>query len=73
MFFPSTDEALEAPLSVADMQSLRDLLGDAIQAHQSIAMLDIGNQRSRLLIGEGESGHPQPVVHHMMLGMDLLA
>lgn len=72
MFFPSTDEALDAPLSVTDMQALRHLLGDAIQAHQSIAMLDIGHQRSRLLIGEGESGHPQPVVRHMMLGMDLL-
>lgn len=73
MFSPSTDEALEAPMCVADMQALRHLLGDAIQAHQAIAMLDIGNQHSRLLIGEGQNGHPQPVVHHMMLGMDLLA
>lgn len=73
MFSPSTDEALEAPLSVSDMQSLRRLLGDAIQSHQAIAMLDIGNQYCRLLIGEGDNGHPQPVVHHMTLGMDLLA
>lgn len=73
MFFPSADEALETPLSVADMRALRNLLGDAIQAHQAIAMLDIGNQRSRLLIAEGENRHPQPVLHHLMLGMDLLA
>lgn len=73
MLFSPTDDALEPPLTVADMQALRQLLGDAIQAHQAIAMLDIGNQRSRLLIGEGESGHPQPVIHHLQLGMDLLA
>lgn len=73
MFFSSADTALETPLSVEDMQSLRQLLGDAIQSHQAIAMLDIGNQRSRLVIGEGENNHPQPVVHHMLLGMDLLA
>lgn len=73
MFSPSTDDALEVPLSIADMQALRNALGDAIQAHQAIVMLDIGNQRSRLLIGEGESGHPQPVIHHVQLGMELLA
>lgn len=73
MFFSSTDEALETPLSVAEIQSLRHVLGDAIQSHQAIAMLDIGNQRSRLVIGESVNGHPQPVVHHMLLGMDLLA
>jgi hypothetical protein len=73
MFSLSTDKALEAPLSVADMQALRDLLGDAVQPHQAIAMLDLGNQRSSLLISEGDSGHPLPVVHHMLLGMDLLA
>ena len=57
---------------MADIQSLRHALGDAIQAHQAIVMLDIGNQRSRLLIGEGENAHPQPVIHHLQLGMDLL-
>lgn len=70
---PGPDKALEPQLSVQNMLSLRRFLGDAIQAHQSIAMLDIGNKRSRLMISEGESGHPQPVFHHMMLGMDLLA
>lgn len=73
MFFPPVDDALEPLLTVADMQSLRLLLGDAIQAHQAIVMLDLGNHRSRLLIGEGANGHPQPVVHHLQLGMDLLA
>lgn len=73
MFSPSTDSALEAPLSVADVQRLRQLLGDALQSHQAIAMLDIGHRRSRLVIGEGDHGHPQPVMHHMQLGMDLLA
>jgi len=55
------------------MLSLRTWLGEAVQAHQAIAMLDLGKQRSRLLISEGESGHPQPVFHHMQLGVDLLA
>lgn len=70
---PCPDKALEPQLSVQDMQSLRHFLGDAIQAHQSIAMLDVGNKRSRLMVSEDESGHPQPVFHHMLLGMDLLA
>lgn len=55
------------------MASLRHLLGDAIQSHQTIAMLDLGNQRSRLLISEDDGGHPQPVFHQMSLGIDLLA
>ena len=73
MFAPFHDDALEPQLSVADMAALRRLLGDAIQSHQTIAMLDLGNQRSRLLISEGDGGHPQPVFHHMSLGIDLLA
>jgi hypothetical protein len=73
MFSMSADAALEPQLSVADMQALRDLLGEAIQQHQSIAMLDIGNKRCRLLISEGQGGHPQPVFHHIQLGLDLLA
>lgn len=72
MFFPSPDDALQAAPSVADMQALRQLLGDAIQVHQAMVLLDIGEQHSRLLIGEGESGHPQPVIHHIPLGLDLL-
>lgn len=72
MWSPCPDQALEPQLSVQDMQALRHFLGDAIQAHQSIAMLDIGNQRSRLMISEGEQGHPQPVFHHILLGMHLL-
>lgn len=70
---PHPDKALEPELTVQDMLSLRHFLGDAIQAHQSIAMLDIGNRRSRLMVSEDESGHPHPVFHHMLLGMDLLA
>lgn len=73
MFSPCPDQALEPQLSVQDMQQLRSFLGDAIQAHQSIAMLDVGNQRSRLMISEGLNGHPQPVFHHLLIGMDLLA
>lgn len=73
MFSPCTDDGLEPQLSVADMLSLRTWLGEAVQAHQAIAILDLGKQRSRLLISEGESGHPQPVFHHMQLGVDLLA
>ncbi len=73
MFAPFTEDALEPQLSVTDMAALRDLLGDAIQPHQAIAMLDLGHHRSRLLISEGEGGHPQPVFHHMTLGLDLLA
>lgn len=72
MLTPCTDDALEPQLSAADMVSLRTLLGDAIQAHQAIAMLDIGDKRCRLMISEGENGHPQPVFHHLQLGMDLL-
>lgn len=67
------DEGLEPELSVSNMTALRAALGDAIQDHQAIAMLDLGNKRSRLLISEGDIGHPQPVFHHMQLGMDLLA
>lgn len=73
MFSTSVDEALEPQLSVADMTALRAWLGDAIQSHQAIAMLDLGLQHSRLLISEGENGHPQPVFHHIALGVDLLA
>jgi hypothetical protein len=73
MFAPFADDALEPQLTVADMAALRELLGDAIQPHQAIAMLDLGEHRSRLLISEGEGGHPQPVFHHMDVGIDLLA
>jgi hypothetical protein len=73
MFAPFADNALEPQLTVADMAVLRELLGDAIQPHQAIAMLDLGEHRSRLLISEGEGGHPQPVFHHMDVGIDLLA
>ncbi len=73
MFAPFADDALEPQLTVADMAALRELLGDAIQPHQAIAMLDLGEHRSRLLISEGESGHPQPVFHHMDVGIDQLA
>ena len=73
MFAPFADDALEPQLTVADMVALRELLGDAIQPHQAIAMLDLGEHRSRLLISEGEGGHPQPVFHHMDVGIDLLA
>ena len=73
MFSNCPDQALEPQLSLQDMQQLRSFLGDAIQAHQSIAMLDVGNQRSRLMISEGLHGHPQPVFHHLLIGMDLLA
>ena len=73
MFAPFADDALEPQLTVADMAALRELLGDAIQPHQAIAMLDLGERRSRLLISEGEGGHPQPVFHHMDVGIDLLA
>lgn len=72
MLSPCPDQALEPQLSVQDMQALRSFLGDAIQAHQSIAMLDVGNQRCRLMISEGLHGHPQPVFHHVLIGMDLL-
>lgn len=73
MFAPFADDALEPQLTVADMAALRELLGDAIQPHQAIALLDLGEHRSRLLISEGEGGHPQPVFHHMDVGIDLLA
>lgn len=73
MFAPFADDALEPQLTVADMAALRELLGDAIQPHQAIAMLDLGEHRSRLLISEGEGGHPQPVFHHMDVGIDQLA
>lgn len=73
MFLPPIDDALEPQQSLSDMQPLRDLLGDAIQAHQAIAMLDIGDQRCRLMISEGDNGHPQPAFHYLQLGMDLLA
>lgn len=73
MFSPCPDQALEPQLSIKDMQLLRSFLGDAIQAHQSIAMLDVGNQRSRLMISEGLHSHPQPVFHHLLIGIDLLA
>lgn len=73
MFAPFADDALEPQLTVADMAALRELLGDAIQPHQAIAMLDLGEHRSRLLISEGEGGHPQRVFHHMDVGIDLLA
>ncbi|MFZ7310152.1 hypothetical protein [Comamonas jiangduensis] len=73
MFAPFADDALEPQLTMADMAALRELLGDAIQPHQAIAMLDLGEHRSRLLISEGEGGHPQPVFHHMDVGIDLLA
>ena len=73
MFAPFADDALEPQLTVADMAALRELLGDATQPHQAIAMLDLGEHRSRLLISEGEGGHPQPVFHHMDVGIDLLA
>ena len=73
MLTPSPDKALEPQLSVQDMQSLRRFLGDAIQSHQSIAMLDLGNKRSRLMVSEDEGHHPQPVFHHFLLGVDLLA
>lgn len=73
MFAPFADDALEPQLTVADMAALRELLGDAIQPHQAIAMLDLGEHRSRLLISEGEGGHSQPVFHHMDVGIDLLA
>ena len=73
MFAPFADNALEPQLTVADMAVLRELLGDAIQPHQAIAMLDLGEHRSRLLISEGEGGHPQPVFHHMDVGIDLIA
>jgi hypothetical protein len=73
MFAPFADDALEPQLTVADMAALRELLGDAIQPHQAIAMLGLGEHRSRLLISEGEGGHPQPVFHHMDVGIDLLA
>ena len=73
MFAPFADDALEPQLTVADMAALRELLGDATQPHQAIAMLDLVEHRSRLLISEGEGGHPQPVFHHMDVGIDLLA
>lgn len=73
MFSRCADAALEPQLSIADMQAMRHVLSDAIQPHQAIALLDIGNQRCRLLISEGQSGHPQPVFHHIQLGLDLLA
>lgn len=73
MCSPSPDDALEPQLSISDMEVLRSQLGNAIQSHQSIAMLDIGEKHCRLMISEGEKGHPQPVFHHIPLGMDLLA
>lgn len=73
MHAPSADDALDPLLSVADMQALRLTLGDAIQEHQAIAMLDIGNQRCRLMVSERINNHPQPVWHHIPLGLDILA
>lgn len=73
MFSPCPDQALEPQLCVQDMQQLRLTLGDAIQPHQAIAMLDVGNRRSRLMISEGLHGHAHPVFHHLLMGLDLLA
>lgn len=72
MFSPSVDEALAPPLSPLDISHLRADLGEALPAHKALALLDLGMHRSRLLVCEGAGGHPHPVYHHMLLGIEAL-
>ena len=69
----SVDPGLEPEMTVAGMQALRQMLSHCLHPCEAIAMLDLGEQRSTLLISEGDVGHPEPVLHHMQLGLELLA
>lgn len=69
---PEHDPSLDPTPSVEAMAHLRTLLGPAIQAHQAVALLDVGDSACYLLLSEGSTGHPMPVVHYMHLGLHLL-
>lgn len=72
MYTVPPDPALEPALTLQDMQALRADMGDALQAHQSLAVLDLGTYRCLLVVGEGDNGHPMPVAHTIPLGLKLL-
>ena len=59
-------------LTIAGMQAMRSYMGHTIHPHQSLALLSLGKQQSTLLVSEGDTGHPEPVLHHMQVGLDLL-
>lgn len=67
------DPDLETLPSAAEIQALRRQLGADLHPAQAIALWDLGAQRSTLLISEGDTGHPSPVLHHMQIGTGLLA
>lgn len=68
---PALPEELE-PTSVAYFQRRRTQLGQDIQPHQALALLSLQDKQASLLISEGDTGHPTPVLHHMPLGLELL-
>lgn len=67
------DPSLAPVPSVEAIQRLRQQLGTALQPAQALALLELGESGCALLISEGLQGHPTPVVHHMHLGVQLLA
>ena len=69
---PAQDPSLDPTPTVATMQQLRALLGPAVQAHEAVALFDVGDSACYLLVSEGNQGHPTPVVHYLHLGLQLL-
>lgn len=69
---PEQDPSLDPTPTVATMQQLRALLGPAVQAHEAVALFDVGDSACYLLVSEGNQGHPTPVVHYMHLGLHML-
>ena len=69
---PENDPLLDPTPSVSAMQNLRGLLGPAIQSHQGMAVFDIDQHMSYLMVSEGSHGHVAPVVHFMHLGLKML-
>ena len=72
MFSPAVDDALPPPLPTQEAAALRAALCDSLPAAKNMALLELGQQCSRLLISEGCDGHPHPVYHHLQLGIETL-
>jgi hypothetical protein len=56
---PRTRPLLDPTPTVATMQQLRALLGPAVQAHEAVALFDVGDSACYLLVSEGNQGHPR--------------
>lgn len=54
------------------MQRLRALMGPALHNTQVLALWDMGESNCQLLVSEGSTEHPMPVLHHLPLGLQQL-